>query len=82
MSIVVAVTETGGIGWQGKLPWNLKTDMAFFRDITKSTREAAGVQNAAVMGRRTWAGIPPAFRPLKGRLNALLSLQDEKAVRE
>ncbi|KAA0168495.1 hypothetical protein FNF31_00376 [Cafeteria roenbergensis] len=56
--------------------------MTFFRDITKSTRGAAGARNAAVMGRRTWAGIPPAFRPLRGRVNALLSLQDEKLVRE
>lgn len=82
VSIVVATTGTGGIGWKGKLPWNLKTDMTFFRDITKSTRGAAGARNAAVMGRRTWAGIPPAFRPLRGRVNALLSLQDEKLVRE
>lgn len=82
VSVVVAVTDKGGIGLQGKLPWDLKTDMTFFRDITKSTRGPAGVQNAAVMGRRTWAGIPPAFRPLKGRVNALLSFQAEEVVRE
>jgi dihydrofolate reductase len=30
-------------------------------------------RNAVIMGRRTWESIPPAFRPLPGRLNIVLS---------
>lgn len=29
--------------------------------------------NAVIMGRRTWESIPPRFRPLKGRLNIVIS---------
>jgi NAD(P)-dependent dehydrogenase (short-subunit alcohol dehydrogenase family) len=64
----------------GKLPWDLPADMAYFRDVTTRTR-AAGAQNAVVMGRKTWASIPAKFRPLKGRLNVVLSSGEEGAVR-
>jgi dihydrofolate reductase/thymidylate synthase len=79
-SVVVAATHSGGIGNAGKLPWELPADLAYFRDVTTRVR-AAGAQNAVVMGRKTWASIPQRFRPLKGRLNVVLSRGEEAAVR-
>lgn len=34
---------------------------------------SANAVNAVVMGRKTWDSIPPKFRPLKGRLNIVIS---------
>ena len=81
VAIVVAVTPEGGIGMGGKLPWSLRTDMDFFRDTTKATR-ALGAKNAVIMGKRTWASIPPKFRPLKDRLNVVLSSQSHEKLQE
>ncbi len=72
VNIVVAATADGGIGKDGKLPWELPTDMAFFRTTTTKVSDSRK-QNAVIMGRKTWASIPARFRPLKGRLNVVLS---------
>jgi dihydrofolate reductase/thymidylate synthase len=80
VSLVVASTLSGGIGKDGKLPWDIRTDMSFFRETTKSTR-AEDTRNAVIMGRRTWSSIPAKHRPLKGRINSLLSRSDFATVR-
>jgi len=86
-SIVVAATQSGGIGLNGGLPWprgSLPTDMAHFKRITMSTdsnpstsdTDSSAPQpklNAVIMGRRTWQSIPTKFRPLPGRINVILS---------
>jgi len=71
-SIIVAATNSGGIGMGGKLPWSLPGDMAFFKKTTSTTQDPSK-RNAVVMGRKTWESIPPKFRPLKGRFNVVLT---------
>jgi dihydrofolate reductase len=79
VNIIVAATASGGIGKNGGLAWTLPADMAFFRATTMAVTDSAR-QNAVIMGRKTWASIPAKFRPLKGRLNVVLSSSDD--VRE
>lgn len=70
--VVAACKQTRGIGQAGSLPWRLKGDMAFFKQLTRSTSDPLK-RNAVIMGRKTWQSIPPKFRPLDDRLNVVLS---------
>ena len=53
--IVAAHSETGGIGFEGKLPWKIPQDMRRFRDLTSDTR--SGKPNALIMGRQTFDSV-------------------------
>ncbi|CAK9857715.1 unnamed protein product [Sphagnum jensenii] len=77
--IVVAATRERGIGKDGQLPWKLPTDMNFFKTVTSLTTSATK-KNAVVMGRRTWESIPDKFRPLRGRLNVVLTRSSRKSL--
>lgn len=71
-SIVVAATQKDrGIGIANGIPWRLKTDMDEFKRVTLDAKE--GMQNAVIMGRKTWESIPKKFRPLPGRFNVVLT---------
>ncbi|XDG01502.1 hypothetical protein ABKA04_001117 [Annulohypoxylon sp. FPYF3050] len=83
LTLIVAATRNMGIGLNGTLPWTgLKKEMAYFARVTKriptlsssrpSSASSAAI-NAVIMGRKTWDSIPPKFRPLKGRLNIVVS---------
>jgi len=78
LTLIVATTKDLGIGKDGGLPWpQLKREMGYFARVTKrrpsSLPEHTKSINAVVMGRKTWDSIPPKFRPLKGRLNVVIS---------
>ncbi|SCU79865.1 LAFA_0B06128g1_1 [Lachancea sp. 'fantastica'] len=74
ISIVACLMPEMGIGFNGKLPWRLKQEMAYFRQATTNTFDK-DAQNAVVMGRKTWESIPAKFRPLPGRVNVVVSRQ-------
>ena len=57
------------IGNQGALPWHLPEDLAHFKRTTMGC--------PVIMGRKTWDSLPPKFRPLPGRLNVVITHQDE-----
>jgi dihydrofolate reductase len=73
-SVVVAATTTNGIGVGGKLPWSLPQEMARFKKLTSITQQK-NKTNAVIMGRKTFESIPQKFRPLKDRLNIVLTTQ-------
>lgn len=65
-SIIVATDNSGGIGIDGQLPWNhIPSDMKFFTSTT--------MNSVVLMGRKTWDSLPLKHRPLKGRLNLVLT---------
>lgn len=76
-SIIVAVDEKMGIGIKNDLPWHLSADLKHFATITKDA--PTGKQNAVIMGRRTWESLPEKYRPLKGRVNVVLSRKEYTA---
>ncbi|CAA2972262.1 bifunctional dihydrofolate reductase-thymidylate synthase-like [Olea europaea subsp. europaea] len=70
--VVVAATQSMGIGKNGKVPWRLHSDLKFFKDVTVTTSDSSK-KNAVIMGRKTWESIPLEHRPLPGRLNVVLT---------
>lgn len=79
--IVAATSKNLGIGKNSGLPWRLKAEMQYFARVTTrlpaqyASRPKGEVQNAVIMGRKTWESIPKKFRPLKDRVNVVLSSQ-------
>jgi dihydrofolate reductase len=77
-SIIVAVDEKLGIGKGNALPWKLSGDMQHFKEITIA-REGSP-RNVVIMGRKTWESLPPKYRPLPERVNAVVTSQDKYEV--
>jgi dihydrofolate reductase len=83
LTLILAATPSLGIGKNGTLPWpQLRKEMGYFARVTKRTPPATSStegedgsrkMNAVVMGRKTWDSIPARFRPLKGRVNVVVS---------
>ena len=71
-SIIVALDKEQGIGKDGGLPWNISADLKHFKKITTKV-SSEGKKNAVIMGRKTWESIPQRFRPLKNRINVVLT---------
>jgi dihydrofolate reductase/thymidylate synthase len=69
-SIIAAVSDTNGIGKNGKIPWNEPVDMKFFKEIT-STVTGSSRQNAIIMGRKTFESLNG--RKLPNRRNIVIS---------
>ncbi|KAF2836750.1 hypothetical protein M501DRAFT_939158 [Patellaria atrata CBS 101060] len=42
-------------------------------DPQNAIKEKQWLKNVVVMGRKTWESIPPRFRPLRGRVNVIVS---------
>ncbi|KAH8696059.1 dihydrofolate reductase-like domain-containing protein [Talaromyces proteolyticus] len=77
-----------GIGKNGTLPWpRIKSDMNFFARVstrlpTGTETTGAGALNAIVMGRKTYYSLPKSLRPLKDRLNVVITRDTVGGVRE
>ncbi|XP_056144121.1 dihydrofolate reductase isoform X2 [Lampris incognitus] len=75
LNCIVAVCPDLGIGNNGHLPWHpirLNNEFKHFQKMTM-TVSVEGKQNVVIMGRKTWFSIPEKNRPLKNRINIVLS---------
>jgi dihydrofolate reductase len=71
IGLIWAQARGGVIGKGGVMPWHLPEDLAHFRRVT--------LNHPVIMGRKTWDSIPPRFRPLPGRVNIVVTRQQDWA---
>jgi dihydrofolate reductase len=69
LSLIVAATENGVIGKDGKMPWRLPDESAYFRQTTLGYPVITGRKNYEAMG-----------RPLPDRLNVVITSQPDYKV--
>jgi dihydrofolate reductase len=65
MEAILAIDSNNGISKDGYIPWKSKKDMTFFYNTTKN--------NVVIMGKNTYLSLPDDCRPLKNRLNIVLT---------
>ena len=65
MEAIYAIDLNNGLSKNGIIPWKSKRDMSFFINKTKN--------NIVIMGKNTFFSIPTEHRPLKNRLNIVLT---------
>ena len=70
MHLLAAIDNDGGIGYQGGLPWECKSDMRRFVRLTR-TPISEGVRNVVVMGSGTYKSLYNGA--LKDRLNIVVT---------
>ncbi len=70
-SLIVATTEEGVIGANGKLIWKIPTDMKYFREKTMGKK--------MIMGRKTFESLGS---PLPGRTHIVLTKNEDYQVEE
>jgi dihydrofolate reductase/thymidylate synthase len=80
LELVVAADSDRGIARAGAIPWRLPGDLRHFKQLTTTTTDTPGRENAVVMGRTTWESLPARFRPLPGRRNVVLSRAGQLAL--
>ncbi|MBK8499679.1 MAG: dihydrofolate reductase [Flavobacteriales bacterium] len=65
VSAIAAVAENGVIGRDGDLPWHLPDDLRFFQQTTRG--------HHVITGRKNYESIPLKYRPLKDRVNIVVT---------
>ena len=60
------------IGYDNNLLFRIPNDIKYFKEIT-SQEYIKGHKNIVIMGYNTWKSIPENFRPLKDRINIIIT---------
>lgn len=70
LSLIVACTNKGGIGYDNTIPWHLKDELKNFRELTSRTSDKYK-RNVIIMGKKTWDSLN--VKPLPNRINIILT---------
>jgi len=65
VSAIAAVADNGTIGINGDLPWHLPDDLQYFMRTT--------LGHHVITGRKNYESIPDKYRPLKDRVNIVVT---------
>jgi dihydrofolate reductase len=65
INLIVAASDNLVIGNGNTLPWNIPTDLKFFKRMTEGY--------TVIMGRKCWDSIPEKYRPLPNRHNIIIT---------
>ena len=65
VSIIVAFSKNFVIGSENEIPWYIREDLEYFKQVT--------MDKIVIMGRKTCESIPEKHRPLMGRTTYLLT---------
>ena len=72
--VIAAACNNRGIGKNNNLPWSLPKEFAHFQHMTRFTAaDDPSKKNVVIMGKNTWLSIPAKHRPLKDRINIIVS---------
>lgn len=63
--IIAAIGKNRELGKGGELLWRIPEDLERFKALTMG--------NAVIMGRKTFESLPPSVRPLPGRVNIIVT---------
>ncbi|XP_043225628.1 putative dihydrofolate reductase isoform X2 [Amphibalanus amphitrite] len=74
MNIVAAMASNRGIGCNGDLPWRLKKEFKHFTSLIRRLDDPSK-KNAVILGRKTWESVPATSRPIKGKINVIVTSQ-------
>lgn len=65
IALIAAIGSNRELGKDNGLLWRLAADMAFFKTTT--------TDHWVIMGRKSYESLPPKFRPLPHRVNAIIT---------
>ena len=81
-SIITALEyKNNGIGINNNLPWNIKKDLQYFKNITTLVNKDEKIEyiNTVIMGYKTWESIPEKYKPLNNRINIIITNKTKKS---
>lgn len=65
VNLIYAKSANNVIGYEGKMPWHIPEDLAYFSRVTN--------EDLVIMGSRTWRSLPERAKPLPNRLNLVVT---------